>query len=141
MKIDPDRLVGNLEDDDQTGRPGRLKRAGWLLLRLGLFVGGCFLLMVVGLALMSSFSLEGIHAFRQRLAGADSVLVIVRLGAIGLLIGFWRPVNVWLDRVRGWPEGQLERVLAGRWWALAMLLFVELVLVQRLHEILLERVK
>lgn len=140
-----DNLVGKAVDGDgeavQARQPSRLKRAGRFTLKLLLVVGGLFLLMVVGLMLMSALSLEGIEGFRERMGHADSYLVFVRLLVIGLLIGFWRSFNVWLAKTRGWPEGQLERVLEGRWMALAILLFVELILVQRIHEPLIKMVK
>lgn len=137
-----ENLVGKAGDGDgEAGQPDRLKRAGRFTLKLLLVVGGLFLLMVVGLMLMSAFSLEGIEGFRERMSHADSYLFFVRLLVIGLLIGFWRPFNVWLAKYRRWPEGQLERVLEGRWMALAILLFVELILVQRVHEPLIKMVK
>jgi hypothetical protein len=135
-------LVGKAGNGDgEAGQPGRLKRAGRFTLKFLLVIGGLFLLMVIGLMLMSAFSLEGIEGFRDRMGHADSYLVYVRLLAIGLLIGFWRPFNIWLAKTRGWPEGQLERVLEGRWMALAILLFVEMILVQRIHEPLIKMVK
>jgi len=123
------------------GRPGGWRKAGRFAFRLLLVGGGLFLLLIVGLMLMSSFTLEGMEGFRRHMERADEVLIYFRLAVIGLLIGFWRPLNVWLARFRQWPEGQLERVLAGRWWALGMLLFIELVLVQRIHEPLIAMVK
>jgi hypothetical protein len=135
--------VGNAGDGEAglVDRPTRLKRAGRFTLKLLLVVGGLFLVMVVGLMLMSAFSLVGMEHFRERMGHADNYMVYVRLLAIGLLIGFWRPFNGWLAKVRRWPEGQLERVLEGRWMALAILLFVEVILVQRVHESLIKMVK
>lgn len=122
-------------------RPGGWRRAGRFTFRIMLILGGLFVLLVAGLLVMNAFSMQGLDAFGRFLDRADQVLVYIRLTAIGLLIGFWRPINVWLSRVRGWSYGQLERILAGRWWALATLLFVELILVQRVHEHLIDRVK
>lgn len=138
-------LVGKA--DVREPKPGRRSRAGgWkrarrFTLKTLLVVGGLFLLLVAGLMLMSAFSLEGIDSFRRRLDRVAEILVYGRLLAIGLLIGFWCPFNSWLAKIRGWTKEQLQRVLGGRWWALVMLLFIELVLVQRIHEPLIEMVK
>jgi hypothetical protein len=135
---DHENRVDNLSSSEpQAGhqrRPGRWKRAGRFTLKLLLVMAGLFFVMVLGLMLMSSFSMEGIERFRQGLNHADSVFFYGRLLLIGLLIGFWRPFNTWLATVKGWSDEQLASILAGRWWALGMLLLIELLLIQRIHE-------
>jgi hypothetical protein len=137
---DYENSVGNPSSrEPQAGhqdRPGRWRRTGRFMFKLLLILGGLFLLMIVGLMLMSSFTLDGVENFRQNLDRFDRYIIIIRLLAIGILIGFWCPFNKWLAQIRGWPDEQLERALAGRWWALGVMMFVELVLVQRIHEIL-----
>jgi hypothetical protein len=115
---------------------GRWRRVGRFSLKLLLILGALFVLFILGLSLMSSLSIEGVEGFREGLERADNYMVLVRLLIIGSLIAFWRPFNTWLAKAKGWPDEQLESVLAGRWWALGLLLFVELVLVQRIHEVI-----
>ena len=133
--------VGNEAGDnnptDPEDQPGGLRRAGRVTFRTALILGGLFLLFLLGMMLMSFLSLEGMTSFRDRLERADSVLVFFRVGLIVLLVIFWRPINTWLAGHNGWSEARLQRTLEGRWWALALLLFIELILVQRLHEALL----
>lgn len=134
-------LVGNEACDgnpaDQGGQSGMLRRAGRSVFSIVLIFGGLFFLFLLGMTLMSSFSLEGMASFQERLSRADSMLMFVRLLLIGVLIVFWRPLNSGIAKRNDWSEVHLQRVLAGRWWALTLLLFVELILVQRLHESLL----
>ncbi|MEW8139158.1 MAG: hypothetical protein AB2761_19005 [Candidatus Thiodiazotropha endolucinida] len=136
-----DDLVGNsdgkIPEVDKEGRPKRWRRAGRVALRFALIVGVLFLVLVLGQLLLSSFSLQDLASFRLKLEHADHYLVFIRLGLITLLIVYWRPFNTWLAKVNAWPEQKLEHVLSGRWWALSILLFVELILVQRLHELFL----
>ena len=79
-----------------------VKRAGRLLFKLLVLFGGLFLALLVGLSLLSSGSTEGLSAFRQTLERLDSVMVFVRLAAIAGVIGFWRPLNLWLAQRKGW---------------------------------------
>lgn len=119
---------------DPEGQPGGMRRAGRFIFKTTLIFGGLFLLFLLGMMLMTSLSLEGMTSFRDWLERADSVLVFFRVGLIGLLITFWHPLNTWFAQHNGWSKVRLQRVLAGRWWSLGLLLFVELILVQRLHE-------
>ncbi|MEW8048436.1 MAG: hypothetical protein AB2805_18295 [Candidatus Thiodiazotropha sp.] len=135
-----DDLVGNSDDKlpgvDKESRPKRWRRAGRVALRFALIVGVLFLVLVMGQLLLSSFSLQDLASFRLKLEHADHFLVFVRLGFITLLIVYWRPFNTWLATINGWSDEQLARVLSGRWWALSVLIFVEVILVQRIHEML-----
>lgn len=126
--------AGDSSPDDHSGQPGSLRRAGHIVFRIALILGGLFLLFLLGMMLMSSISPQGMASFRDKLAQADSVLVFLRLGLIGLLITLWHPLNTWFAQHNCWSEARLQRVLAGRLWTLVLLLFVELILVQRLHE-------
>ena len=129
-------------DEIEYGPPGSgLKRAGWFLFKILLLFGGLFLALMVGLSLLSSGSTEGLSAFRRTLERVDSVMVFVRLAAIAGVIGFWRPLNGWLAQRKGWSQAHLQRVLDGRWLTLGVLLFVELVLIQRLHEPLIDSIR
>ena len=130
------------DTEEKATRPvSGMKRAGGLLFKLLLLFGGLFLVFVLGLSLFSSLSLEGMQAFRQNLDRLASVMMVVRLAVIAGVIGFWRPLNVWLAMRKDWPQAQLQRVLAGRWLTLGVLLFVELVLIQRLHEPLIDSLR
>jgi hypothetical protein len=135
-----DELGGMAQDQAYTGSQERWlkgwRRAGRLALRVAFIVVGLLLVLSVGQLLMSSFSLQDLASFRDRLERADSVLVFFRLGFITLLIFYWKPFNTWLAKLNGWSGAQLERVFAGRWWALSVLLFVEIILIQRVHEYL-----
>ena len=102
---------------------------GWFGLMLG----------ALGLLLMTAFDLQGIETLQQSLVRVESVFLWIRLILIVSLIGFWRPLHVGIARRYHWPEDRLVRVLHGRWLALGVLLFVELVLIQRWHEPLINR--
>ncbi len=128
-----DSQYGDEEELPQPQQPA-WRRAGQLSFKFMLILGGVFLLFVLGLSLFFSFSLEGLQSAQDRLAQADGVLMWFRLLLIAVLIGFWQPINVWLAQRNAWSPERLQRVLHGRWLTLAVLLFVELVLVQRLHE-------
>lgn len=122
------------QSTDSANQPGGMRRAGRFTFKLALILGSVFFLFILGLSLITSFSLEGLVSVQQRMDRAESVLLWFRLLLIGALIGFWRPLNVWLAQRNAWPPLRLERVLQGRWMALGVLLFVELVLVQQFHE-------
>jgi hypothetical protein len=138
MSNKQENLVGKAGADKpeagQWGRPSGFKNLGRLFLRILLLFAGMFLLMVLGLILMSSLSLEGIHSFRSGLEWFNQGVTFVRLSLIGLLIIYWRPINLWLAQKRGWPNDHIDHILEARWLTLGALLFVELVLIQRIHE-------
>jgi hypothetical protein len=117
-------------------QPKGWKKVGRLAFRGLLIVGVFIVIWIVGQSLLSSFSLQDLMEFRQKIEQIDNFLIIIRLGLIALLILYWHPFNAWLANVNGWSNDHLVRVLAGRWWALSVLLFVELFLVQRVYEIL-----
>ncbi len=119
-------------------QPGGLRRAGRFTVKLVLILGTVFFLFLLGLSLISSLSLEGLQSVQQHLARVDAPLMWLRLLLIGTLIGFWQPINAWLAQRNAWSQARLERVMKGRWMTLAVLLFVELVLIQRLHEPLID---
>ena len=99
-------------------KPGGMRRAGRFTFKLALILGGVFFLFILGLSLITSFSLEGLVSVQQRLDQADSTLMWFRLLLIGALIGFWRPLNVWLAQRNAWSQARLSRVLQGRWMTL-----------------------
>jgi fatty acid desaturase len=126
----------NGPSEEKPGRPGAWRRAGRFVFRFLLFVVLFFVVLVIGQLLVSTLSLGEMETFRQKLTHADRVLVFVRLGLIALLIVYWQPFNTWLAKTKGWSDAQLGRILSGRWMALAVLLFVEFIMVQRFHELL-----
>jgi hypothetical protein len=143
MDRQPETTQPDREPDEiEYGPPGSgIKRAGWFLFKILLLFGGLFLALLIGLSLLSTGSTEGLSAFRHTLERLDSVMVYLRLAAIAGVIGFWRPLNVWLAQRKGWSQAHLQRVLDGRWLTLGVLLFVELVLIQRLHEPLIDSIR
>ncbi len=135
-------LVGNEAGDsspaDHRGQPSMLRRAGRTAFRMVLILGGLIFLFLLGMLLILLLSLEGMATFQEKLHGLDSALMFVRLLLIGLLIVFWYPLNSWLANRNCWSEQRLQQILAGRWWTLTLLLFIEIILVQRFHETLLD---
>jgi hypothetical protein len=135
-----ENLVGKAGVDEPEashgGRPNGSKNVGRFILRNILLLAGLFLLMVLGFMLMSSLSLEGIQSFREGLQWFNQGFAFVRVCLAGLLIIYWRPFNLWLAQIKGWPDDRLERLLEARWLLLGTFLFVELVLIQRIHELI-----
>jgi len=91
-------------------------------------------LNLVGMLLMNVVSMAQLQQAQRVLNTFGEWWMIVRLAFIaGLVIG-WTPINTWLAQRNDWSQAHLARVLAGRWLTLGLLVFVELFLVQRIHE-------
>ncbi len=122
------------------GEPLHQWRAVWRTLRvLLLFAAVLIGLYLVGVLLMSLLSLDQLHSIKQGLRTFGEWWVIARLGFIAGLAFYWVEINAWLSRHNGWTEAHLARVVAGRWLMLGVLTFVELVLVQRVHQPFVDR--
>jgi len=107
----------------------------WRLLRNALLLTLFFVaLNLVGILLMSMITIDTLHQARRALQAFGEWWIVVRVIFVGGLIAWWVPVNTWLARRNGWNEAHLARVLAGRWLTLAVLVFVELILIQRIHQ-------
>ena len=118
--------------DHQPRRPARRRlRAGLLIL----LVFAVFLaLNLLGMLLMNVVSIAQLHQAQRGLQNFGEWWMIARLTFIaGLIIG-WTPINTWLAQRNDWSKAHLARVLGGRWLTLGLLVFVELFLVQRIHE-------
>lgn len=114
---------------DHPRRPVRrfLRRT---LLLLAIFVA----LYLAGGLLISIVSIGQLNQMQHALDQFGQWWMVVRLAFItGLIIG-WVPINTWLARRNGWRSAHLDRVLAGRWMTLGILTFVELFLIQRIHQ-------
>ncbi|MCF6256164.1 MAG: hypothetical protein L3K25_07660 [Gammaproteobacteria bacterium] len=117
---------------DQSHRPARryLRKGLLLFAFLAFFVA----LNLIGMLLMNTVSIGQLHQAQHALQNFGDGWMVVRLAFIaGLIIG-WVPINTWLAQRNGWDAAHLARVLAGRWLTLGVLVFVELFLVQRIHE-------
>lgn len=131
---------GRQQEMDSTnhdrGRGGGWRRLVWRsLAALAVVV----LLLMIGFTIMNSLTQAEIEGARRSLRAFGTWWMFVRLGFIAGLIIYWTEINTWLAWRNGWSEAHLARVLAGRWVTLATLAFVELFLIQRIHEPLTDR--
>jgi len=126
---DPQQTKNVADAGDQSYRPARRFLRNVLLFSVVLIA-----LYFVGVILMSLLSIDHLRQVRHGLKVFGEWWLIVRLGFIAGLAIYWLEINTWLSRRNGWTEAHLTRVLAGRWLTLGVLIFVELFLVQRIHE-------
>ena len=106
------------------------KFAGKLILLIGLIL----VMFVIGSILLSTMSVDSLTSLRASIDKFSSWWFIVRVSFIALLYFKWREINVYLSKKNEWSEEHLERVLAGRKLMVSLLIFVELIMVQRVHE-------
>lgn len=121
--------------DTASFRQAAWRKGRTLLLFAAVLIG----LYLVGVLLMSLLSLDRLHSIKLGLRTFGEWWVIVRLSFIAGLTFYWVEINVWLSQRNGWSEAHLARVVAGRWLMLGLLSFVELFLVQRIHQPLIDR--
>ena len=121
---------------DMTTGARQTKR--WLI-RVMLFSGALIGLMLLGLFLIDTLSIDQVQQARQGLQIFGAWWMYVRWAFVAGLIIYWVDINTWLARRKGWSEAHLARVLDGRWFTLGVLLFVELILILRIHEPLVDR--
>jgi hypothetical protein len=92
-----ENLVGKAGVDEPEsghgGRPSGSKNVGRFVLRIVLLFAGLFLLMMLGLMLISSLSLEGIQSFQEGLQWFNQGFAFVRVCLVGLLIIYWRLIR------------------------------------------------
>jgi len=118
---------------DQPRRPV-LRKIRRTLSRTAMLLAIIIAIWVAGIFMMNVVPIGQLHQMQRGLAQFGEWWMVVRLAFIaGLIIG-WVPINTWLARRNDWSPAHLARVLAGRWMTLGILAFVELFLVQRLHE-------
>ncbi len=118
----------------------RPRRAVWRMARTLLLFTVAFIgLYLAGVLLMGLLSLDRLHSIKQGLQDFGEWWVIARLAFISVLTVYWAEINTWLSHRNGWTEAHLARVVAGRWLMLGVLVFVELFLVQRIHEPVIDR--
>ena len=115
--------------DDRPRRPV-LRFLRKTLILLAIFIA----FYLVGILLMSIVSIDKLHEAQRGLDQFGEWWMLVRLAFIAGLMISWVRINTWLARHNGWSKAHLARVLAGRWITLVTLTFVELFLVQRIHE-------
>lgn len=117
----------------------RTKKPIGLFGKVMLFVGILAGLMLVGLFIMSTFSIDQLQQARQGLRAFGEWWMYVRWTFIAGLFIYWIEINTWIAQRNGWTEAHLRRVLDGRWLTLGVLLFVELFFVLRIHEPFVDR--
>lgn len=121
-------------------KPDDKSKLGLRILRTALIMLGILIaLYVVGFLLMNTLTIDQLNHAQQGLHTFGQWWTVVRVAFIAGLTIYWREINVWLACRNQWTEAYLERVLAGRWLMLGTLCFVELFLVQRVHELLTDR--
>jgi len=91
-------------------------------------------LYLVSILLMSVVSIDSLYQVKYGLRSFGEWWIYVRVAFVAGLIIWWQPLNTWIARRNAWSEAHLARVLAGRWLTLGTLTFVELILIQRIHE-------
>ncbi len=118
----------------------RSRRRLWRTVRPLLLVTSVLVgLYLTGLLLISLLSLDQLHSMKQGLTTFGAWWIIARLSFIAGLAIYWVEINTWLSHRNQWSAAHLARVIAGRWLAVGVLSVVELFLVQRIHEPLIDR--
>jgi len=110
------------------------KRRWKVLLKVVLFFSAFIGVALFGLIIMSSVSMNGLESVQSALDKFDKWFMFIRLLLIIIAITYWENINTWLARRNDWSDLHLQRVINGRWRTLGILLFIELVLVQQIHE-------
>ena len=88
----------------------------------------------IGLGLMSSVKVSVFDSISSSLWSFNSWFAFVRITLIMIAIVYWEEMNSWLAIKLHWSEQRLERTIQGKYFTLFVLAFMELILIQRLHE-------
>jgi len=110
------------------------KRKWKVLLKVVLFFAVFIGVALFGLIIMSSVSMDGLEGVQNALNNFDKWFMFIRLSLIAAAITYWVNINTWIAKRNGWSKSHLQRVINGRWKTLGILLFIELILVQQIHE-------
>lgn len=131
---DADVEVEEHDAEVEQSRPSVLRKAGKGLLKIGLGLFVLFIMLVIGSTMMRSLSLSQLQSASQSLDKADHWFQFIRWVFIASLIIWWDPINTWIAKRKNWNDSQLRLVLDMRWVALGVLIFVELIFIQRIYE-------
>lgn len=89
---------------------------------------------IVGLGLMSSVKMSVFDSISTALWSFNSWFAFIRIAVIMIAIIYWEELNTWLAIRFHWSGERLERTIQGKYFTLFVLGFMELILIQRLHE-------
>ncbi len=138
MSIDQKRMgdeTCNVENiDSSLEQPSVLRKAAKGAFKIGTGLIFLFIMLVIGVMMMKSLSMNKLQSVTQSLDAANNWLQFIRWVFIAGLIYWWEPLNTWLSKRNNWNTNQLKLVLNMRWFVLGMLIFIELIFIQRIHE-------
>lgn len=141
MVLEDHTTEGEREQGTDTGvsqvdieRPSPLRRVGKGAVKLVIGLIVLSFVVIFGSIMMSNISIDKLNSVRDSLDRANHWMQFLRWGFIAALITWWNPINTWLAKRKNWNKSQLALILNMRWFTLGILLFVELIFVQRAHE-------
>ncbi len=123
--------IGSKIDQDHSSVLRKAAK-GLIKIVIGLFL--LFIMLVIGSMTMKSLSIDRLQSVSQSLDTANKWLQFIRWAFIAGLIYWWVPFNTWISKRNKWNINQLELVLNMRWLVLGMLIFIELIFIQHIHE-------
>ncbi len=127
------------EPDGQAHRRPKLRILGRFLAVALFSLLILMLLILFGMMIVKTLSMDQVQQARQGLQTFGAWWMFIRFGFIVVLTVYWVEISTWWARKNHWTEQHLQHVLARRWVMLGVLSFVELFLVQRIHEPLTDR--
>jgi len=114
------------------------KKTKWkALINVSIFFLIAIGLCIFGMIILSSISINSLQNIQNSINKFDSWFMFIRFSIIITIIAYWGVINTWLATRNDWNDAHLQRILKGRWTALTVLLFIELILVQKIHQIIL----
>ena len=131
---DADLELDEQDTEVEQPQPSVLKKAGKGILKVGIGLFVLFIMLVIGSMMMKSLSLNQLQSASQSLDQANHWFQFIRWAFIVSLITWWEPINTWIAQRKNWNANQLKLVLDMRWFALGVLVFVELIFIQRIYE-------
>ena len=138
MSIDQKRMgdeTYNVENiDSSLEQPSVLRKAAKGVFKIATGLIFLFIMLVIGMMIMKSLSINKLQSVTQSLDAVNNWLQFIRWTFIAGLIYWWEPLNTWLSKRNDWNTNQLKLVLNMRWFVLGMLIFIELIFIQRIHE-------
>lgn len=128
------RFKNSEVEDDQSESQSAVKKVGKGFLKIGVALLIMFVVLVIGTTIMKSMSLNQLRSASESLDNANNWFQYIRWAFIAAFIYWWKPINTWLANKNQWNTNQLNLVLSMRWIALFVLVFVELIFIQRVYE-------
>lgn len=134
MNNDPDSNLDDYDSYVESYHPSMLKKAGKGVIKIAVALFVLFIMLIIGSVMMKSMSLNKLQSASQSLETANHWFQFIRWGFIAALITWWVPINTWIGSHKKWNANQLKIILDMRWITFAVLVFVELIFVQRIYE-------